>query len=68
MKTNLCRLWVWLCVAHFLIFTPGTQAAQPVPPRDRILILLSLDAFRWDYLQKFHPTNLSKLAAEGVHV
>jgi predicted AlkP superfamily pyrophosphatase or phosphodiesterase len=34
---------------------------------NRILILISLDAFRSDYLQKFSPPNLNRLAAEGVH-
>lgn len=38
-------------------------------PRDRILILVSLDGFRWDYLQKFkaRTPHLNQLAAEGVH-
>ena len=30
------------------------------------MILVSLDGFRWDYLQKFQPTNLTRLAKEGV--
>ncbi|MEI9959778.1 MAG: ectonucleotide pyrophosphatase/phosphodiesterase [Limisphaerales bacterium] len=59
----------WLIWSSFLIvfiFSSPVQAATTVPPRDRVLILVSLDGFRWDYLQKFHPPNLNKLAAEGV--
>jgi predicted AlkP superfamily pyrophosphatase or phosphodiesterase len=40
---------------------------NPVSPHDRILILISIDGFRADYLQKFKPPHLMKLAAEGVH-
>jgi predicted AlkP superfamily pyrophosphatase or phosphodiesterase len=41
--------------------------AAPAPPKDRIVILISLDAFRWDYLDKFKPPHLTRLANEGVH-
>jgi predicted AlkP superfamily pyrophosphatase or phosphodiesterase len=44
----------------------ATLTAQPVPTRDRIVIFVSLDGFRWDYLQQFHPSNLTALAASGV--
>lgn len=66
MKMNFRRPLLCLGVASFFVSTLCAQATSPVPPRDRILILLSLDAFRWDYLQKFQPTNLSRLATEGV--
>jgi len=37
------------------------------PPADRaIVILISIDGWRWDYLQRFAPPTLSRLAAEGV--
>ena len=42
------------------------RGAQPLPPERAILILISVDAFRWDYLDRFAPPALSKLAAEGV--
>jgi predicted AlkP superfamily pyrophosphatase or phosphodiesterase len=41
--------------------------AADVAPTNRILVLISLDAFRADYLQKFDATNLNRLAKEGVH-
>ena len=47
-------------------------AAQPAPARDKAisaenpLILVSIDGFRWDYLDRGVTPNLSALAAEGV--
>lgn len=39
----------------------------PAPPADRaIVILISLDGWRSDYLQRFSPPTLVRLAAEGV--
>ena len=39
----------------------------PAPPAERaILILVSIDGFRWDYLDRFKPPTLIRLAAEGV--
>src|SRR5476649_2325333 len=61
------RCWLVLlaiCGLGVFLFFPRT--APSVPPRERILILVSLDGFRWDYLQKFNPTNLNRLAAAGV--
>lgn len=67
MTTSIHRLTIWLCLALFSFSSPRASAAPTVPPGERILILISLDAFRWDYLQKFQPPNLSRLAQEGVH-
>jgi len=47
-------------------FPSATIAVQPVPATNRIVILVSLDGFRWDYLPKLQPPNLTRLAAEGV--
>jgi len=38
-------------------------AAAPTGP----VILISIDGFRWDYLQKFNPPTLRQLATDGVH-
>lgn len=38
----------------------------PKPANNRIVIVVGLDGFRSDYLLKFQPPALSKLAAEGV--
>ncbi len=67
MRTNLRRLIVALCLGSTLVFSLHAETKPPVPPRERILILVSLDAFRWDYMEKFHATNMSRLASEGVH-
>ena len=38
----------------------------PAPPADQaIVILISIDGWRWDYLERFAPPTLSRLAAEG---
>lgn len=47
-------------------FFPVTLVAQSVPTTNRTIILVSLDGFRTDYLDRFQPTNLLKLAAQGV--
>lgn len=42
------------------------REAPPLPPERAILVLISIDGFRWDYLDKFNPPALRRLAAEGV--
>lgn len=39
----------------------------PRPATAELLILVSIDGFRWDYLQKYDAPVLKKLAAGGVH-
>ena len=41
-------------------------AARVLPAEQAILILVSIDGFRWDYLDRFSPPNLTKLASDGV--
>jgi len=53
-------------LAGLLLLLASCRDATP-PPADRaIVILVSIDGWRWDYLQRFAPPNLSRLAAEGV--
>src|ERR1051325_3247467 len=66
MHMNLRRFLTWLSLASLLLPALVAPAAQTVPPSGRILILVSLDAFRWDYMEKYHATNLSRLAPEGA--
>lgn len=40
----------------------------PVRAAEPIVILVGLDGFRADYIEKFRPPNLSQLAASGVRV
>lgn len=42
------------------------RAAAPPPPERAIVILVSIDGFRWDYLDRFTPPTLTELAANGV--
>jgi predicted AlkP superfamily pyrophosphatase or phosphodiesterase len=44
----------------------GARAAGPGTAPPPIVIQISIDACRWDYLQRFHPPALSDLAAHGV--
>lgn len=44
--------------------TPSPTGAQP---GRELLILVSIDGFRWDYLQKYAAPTLRQLAAGGVH-
>jgi len=54
-----------VCALSLLLPRP-LSAASPIPPHERVVVLVSLDGFRWDYMQKYKPPRLSKLAMEGV--
>ena len=42
------------------------REAPALPPERAIVVLISIDGFRWDYLDRFNPPTLRRLAAEGV--
>ena len=44
----------------------GCRPAPALPADQAIVILISIDGWRWDYLERFAPPTLSRLAAEGV--
>lgn len=52
--------------ALFVCSLAACRAAAPLPPERAILILISIDGFRADYLDRLRPPTLSKLAAAGV--
>jgi predicted AlkP superfamily pyrophosphatase or phosphodiesterase len=55
------------CLALSLLLSLSAGAGQP--PKDDLkptLILISLDGFRSDYLEKYRAPKLNRLAAEGV--
>ena len=64
-KTNLLRFVFSGC---FVLIFSLTILAQPKPIRDLrpTVILISLDGFRYDYLQRYRPPNLNALARTGV--
>ena len=38
----------------------------PLPAERAVVILISIDGFRWDYLDRYRAPNLARLAAQGV--
>jgi predicted AlkP superfamily pyrophosphatase or phosphodiesterase len=55
-----------LLAALLVCSLSACREAPVLPPERAILILISIDAFRWDYLDRFKPPALQRLAAEGV--
>ncbi|HEX6126714.1 MAG TPA: ectonucleotide pyrophosphatase/phosphodiesterase [Pyrinomonadaceae bacterium] len=57
-----------IAVAGVLIYFCVVAAAAQTPVRDLkpTVILISLDGYRYDYLEKFKPETLNRLAREGV--
>lgn len=49
-----------------LFVTISLAAQRPVENLKPTVILISLDGFRYDYLDKFQPPTLNRLAREGV--
>src|SRR5579871_1118157 len=69
---SIAQLWA---VALLLWASAGTALANPSPPQAAtrpaadtpLLILISIDGYRADYLDRGHSPILAGLAAEGVH-
>lgn len=59
---KLIRCWLAVCLAALV----ACGGARVLPPDRAILILVSIDGFRWDYLDRFAPPTLTKLANDGV--
>jgi predicted AlkP superfamily pyrophosphatase or phosphodiesterase len=54
-------------LAALLVCTfTACREAPPLPAERAILVLISIDGFRWDYLDRFKPPTLIRLGAEGV--
>ena len=53
--------------AVVLVACTATAPSPRAGTRSDLLILVSIDGFRWDYLQKDPCPELRQLAAEGVH-
>lgn len=49
-----------------LAVTISTACGAAPPPERAIVILVSIDGWRWDYLERFHPPALMRLASAGV--
>ena len=50
----------------FSIFVQSNSAQKQIKDLESTVILISIDGFRYDYLEKYNPKNLNKLAKEGV--
>src|SRR5213594_1452923 len=58
------RLWPPLALACALV--GASPAAQRRPAPEPILILISFDGWRWDYIDRVPAPNLRALASRGV--
>ncbi len=56
----------WLVVGFACLLAASGPSAQPAPPADPILILVSFDGWRWDYTTTEPAPNLRAFAAHGV--
>ena len=64
-RTSIHRLVALsLCLITFLSFVQAQ--VKPVKDLKPTVILISLDGFRYDYLDKYNPQSLKKLAKNGV--
>ncbi|HXP47466.1 MAG TPA: alkaline phosphatase family protein [Terriglobales bacterium] len=59
---RLVFLWFLLIIG----VAASAQAPRPISDLQPTLILISIDGFRYDYLDKYSPPNLQRLAATGV--
>lgn len=55
-----------LILAAVLPLLAAASQAVIVPAQRAIVILISIDGFRADYLERFHPPRLRQLARDGV--
>ena len=56
----------WLLIAGLLIVSANFAQVKPVKDLKPTVILISLDGFRYDYLDIYKPKVLNRLASEGV--
>ena len=56
----------WLPLALACALAGLVSAAQPRPDPEPILILISFDGWRWDYIDRVPAPNLRALASRGV--
>ena len=57
------KIFCLLCLMFFSIAVFSQETVKDLKPT---VILISLDGFRYDYLDKYKPPTLNKLAKEGV--
>ena len=63
MKTNKSAGFVLFLIAFIALTASGQRPIRDLKPT---VLLISLDGFRYDYLDKYKPENLNRLAHDGV--
>ncbi|HET7535331.1 MAG TPA: nucleotide pyrophosphatase/phosphodiesterase family protein [Candidatus Didemnitutus sp.] len=61
------RLFVLLLLVAGLAGITSCTTPNKAARHSDLVILISIDGFRWDYLQKYDAPHLKELAAGGVH-
>src|SRR5690348_9882420 len=56
----------FLCLLFLFCFSISAFPQKPIKDLKPTVLLISLDGFRYDYLDKYKPAALNKLAREGV--
>jgi predicted AlkP superfamily pyrophosphatase or phosphodiesterase len=60
---------IWLsvsCTGQAPILFEHAESKKANPPKSDYLLLISLDGFRWDYVNRFQPPNLVEFIENGV--
>ncbi len=60
------KRYLFVCLLIFSASTLIFAQIKPIKDIKPTVLLLSLDGFRYDYLDKYQPKNLNKLAKDGV--
>lgn len=66
MKALRSSLFILLSFVAILFQAQNAIGQKNATPSDSYVLLISLDAYRWDYPDVFNTPNLRKLASEGV--
>ena len=64
--TRLLRLFVFAALLAIAILGAVASRACTSTPVGAIVILVSLDGWRWDYIDRFAPPHITRLARSGV--
>ena len=66
MKKNKLQHLLFLACAVLVVFLPADSQSKAITDLRPTVILVSLDGFRYDYIEKYQPPNIMSLAREGV--
>ena len=63
---SLLSKWLALACLVLALGQPVRAQIKPITDLQPTVLLISMDGFRYDYLQRYSPANLNSLAATGV--